>query len=259
MAGIIINMSKVKQVLRLHAQGISNRKIAGDLGLYKGTVNTYVRKIKEQESSIEELLALDEPVLESKLFAGNPAYKQDRFEEFKGMISYREEELKKPHVTRHLLWEEYRESHPDGYGYSQFCFHLGQIIKARKPGSILQHHAGEKLFVDFAGDAVSYINRESGEVIQTQVFVACLPYYRCNSREIALGMFIAAFRIIFFGGDKLIVVIKYIVLLFRRQLSCLHQQFNHQPVHWQVDIEIVFDIGFGNDGFFFRYQLFLHS
>lgn len=176
MAGIIINMSKVKQVLRLHAQGISNRKIAGDSGLYKGTVNTYVRKIKEQESGIEELSALDEPVLESKLFAGNPAYKQDRFEEFKGMISYWEEELKKPHVTRYLLWEEYRESHPDGYGYSQFCFHLGQIIKARKPGSILQHHAGEKLFVDFAGDTVSYINRESGEVIQTQVFVACLPY-----------------------------------------------------------------------------------
>lgn len=176
MAGIIINMSKVKQVLRLHAQGVSNRKTAGDLGLYKGTVNTYVRKIKEHESGIEELLAPDEPVLESKLFVGNPAYKQDRFEEFKGMISYREEELKKPHVTRYLLWEEYRESHPDGYGYSQFCFHLGQIIKARKPGSILQHHAGEKLFVDFAGDTVSYINRESGEVMQTQVFVACLPY-----------------------------------------------------------------------------------
>jgi len=176
MAGIIINMSKVKQVLRLHAQGLSNRKIAGDLGLYKGIVNSYVRKIKEDEYRIEELLALEEPVLESKLFAGNPAYKQDRFEEFKGMISYWEEELKKPHVTRYLLWEEYRESHPDGYGYSQFCFHLGQIIKARKPGSILQHHAGEKLFVDFAGDTVSYINRESGEVIQTQVFVACLPY-----------------------------------------------------------------------------------
>lgn len=57
MAGIIINMSKIKQVLRLHAQGISNRKIAGDLGLYKGTVNTYVRKIKEHEYNIEELLA----------------------------------------------------------------------------------------------------------------------------------------------------------------------------------------------------------
>jgi len=95
MAGIIINMSKVKQVLRLHAQGLSNRKIAGDLGLYKGIVNSYVRKIKEDEYRIEELLALEEPVLESKLFAGNPAYKQDRFEEFKGMISYREEELKK--------------------------------------------------------------------------------------------------------------------------------------------------------------------
>ena len=176
MAGIIINMSKVKQVLRLHVQGVSNRKIARDLGLYKGTVNTYVRKIKEHEYSIEELLALDEPVLESKLFAGNPAYKQDRFEEFKGMIPYWEKELKNPHVTRYLLWEEYRKSHPDGYGYSRFCFHLGQILHARKPGSILQHNPGEKLFVDFAGDTFPYIDPESGEVIQTQVFVACLPY-----------------------------------------------------------------------------------
>jgi DNA-binding NarL/FixJ family response regulator len=47
MAGKIINMSKVKQVLRLHTQGVSNRRIALDLGLYKGTVNSYIRKIKD--------------------------------------------------------------------------------------------------------------------------------------------------------------------------------------------------------------------
>ena len=63
-------MSKVKQVLRMHAQGISNRRIAGELGLYKGTVNNYVNKVKDHGYDIEELLALDDPVLESKLFAG---------------------------------------------------------------------------------------------------------------------------------------------------------------------------------------------
>lgn len=123
-------MSKVKQVLRLHTQGVSNRRIALDLGLYKGTVNSYIRKIKDHGYDIAELLELDDPVLESKLFAGNPAYKDRRFEEFKGKIPYFEKELERPHVTRYLLWEEYRQDNPEGYGYSQFCFHLGQILSA---------------------------------------------------------------------------------------------------------------------------------
>jgi transposase len=169
-------MSKIKQVLMLYAQGSSNRKIGRDLDMYKGTVNRYVQKIKDHEYSIEELLKLDEPVLESRLFAGNPAYKQDRFEEFKVLIPHIEKELKRPHVTRYLLWKEYRESHPDGYGYSQFCFHLDQIINARKPGSIIHYNPGEKLLVDFAGDTVSYVDQLTGEVIETQVFVACLPF-----------------------------------------------------------------------------------
>lgn len=169
-------MSKVKQVLRLHAQGVSNRKIAAGLGIYKGTVNSYVQKIINHEYSIKELLALEGPELERLLFAGNPAYKQERFDEFKKKIPYFEKELKRPHVTRHLLWQEYRQDHPDGYGYSQFCYHLQQVINARKPSSLIQYNPGEKLLVDFAGDTVPYIDRETGEVIQVQVFVACLPY-----------------------------------------------------------------------------------
>ena len=53
-------------------------------------------------------------------------------------------------MTRHLVWQEYKEKYPDGYGYSRFCFNLEQLLKARKPGSILEHHPDEKLFVDFA-------------------------------------------------------------------------------------------------------------
>lgn len=176
MAGTITSMSKVKQVLRLHAQGVSNRKIATALGIYKGTVNSYIQKIKDLHYSIDELLALEDPGLERVLFAGNPAYKQERFDEFKKKIPYLEKELARPHVTRYLLWQEYRQDHPGGYGYSQFCYHLEQVSKARAPGSIIYYAPAEKLLVDFAGDTVSYIDRDTGEIIQAQVFVACLPY-----------------------------------------------------------------------------------
>ncbi len=130
MAGTITSMSKVKQALRLHAQGVSNRKIAGGLGIYKGTVNNYIQKIKNHRYSIVELLTLEDPELEHVLFAGNPAYKQERFDEFKKKIPHFEKELTRPHVTRHLLWQEYRQDHPGGYGYSQFCYHLGQMSKS---------------------------------------------------------------------------------------------------------------------------------
>ena len=47
---------------------------------------------------------------------------------------------------------------------------------ARKPSMVLQHKAGEKLFIDFAGKTLSYTHRDTGEVVSCQVFVACLPY-----------------------------------------------------------------------------------
>jgi transposase len=75
-----------------------------------------------------------------------------------------------------LLWEEYRQDYPQGYGHSQFSFHLTQQLIARKPSMVLQHIAGEKLFIDFAGSKLFYIDPQTGQVIYCQVFVACLPY-----------------------------------------------------------------------------------
>lgn len=205
-------MSTIKQVLQLHESGFSNRRIAKELGLYKGTVNGYVRKIKAHGFSVSSLLSLDDPVLEQKLSAGNPAYKEARFELFKSKLSYFEQELGRAHVTRHTLWGEYKKEQPDGYSYSQFCFHLSQQQLARHPSAVLEHRAGESLFVDFAGDTLSYVDRETGEVIRVQVFIACLPYsdytfvmaVRSQTTEDFLYALSCALR--YFGGSPKILV-----------------------------------------------------
>lgn len=80
------------------------------------------------------------------------------------------------HVTRKLLWEEYRGAHPGGYGYSQFCYHLSQMSVARKGSAVFQHDPAHRLQVDFVGDTPGYIDRDSGEVIKVQVLIAVLPY-----------------------------------------------------------------------------------
>lgn len=75
-----------------------------------------------------------------------------------------------------ILWEEYKESNPNGYSFSQFCYHLHQHQKASKPTAVLHHEPSDKLFIDFAGKQLSYVDIQTGEIIKCQVFVACLPY-----------------------------------------------------------------------------------
>jgi transposase len=83
-------------------------------------------------------------------------------------------ELKKHNVTLRLLWEEYREAHPDGYSYSQYCELYRQYVKKLDPPMRQKHKAGEKMFVDYAGDTIPITDPETGEVWPAQIFMAVL-------------------------------------------------------------------------------------
>lgn len=176
MAGKTKPMSQIKQLLRLYKQGNSIKSIARNLGISKNTVKSYLLKLSSGKLPIGELLALEDPVLEGKFHAGNPAYKDPRFEHLSANLNYFIAELKRVGVTKKLLWEEYIASYQRGYAYSQFCFHLRQQLIARKPGMRLNHLAADKLFIDFAGKPLHYIDRLTGELIPCQVFVATLPF-----------------------------------------------------------------------------------
>ena len=122
----------------------------------------------------------DHGVLEHRLKGGNPAYTDSRFEVFKELLPYLQEEMRRKHVTLKLLWEEYVEEHPDDhYSLTQFRFHYSQNTEAKKesPSTVLadMRTGGEKLFLDFTGDTMGYIDLETGEMVQCQAFVATLP------------------------------------------------------------------------------------
>ena len=176
MAGKPKRMSQIKQLLRLHKEGYGIKYIARNLSISKNTVKSYLRKFSSSKMSIDSLLSMEEPVLEKFFHPGNPAYKDNRYEELKAHLPYYAKELKRTGVTKKLLWEEYRQTHPTGYSLSQFSFHLQQYLINKKPGMKLQHNPGEKLYVDFAGKKLSYIDKSTGEIIECEVFVACLPY-----------------------------------------------------------------------------------
>ena len=179
MAAKTTDMTTIKQVLILHQQGVSNREIARRLSLSKNTVNRYMLLAENDELSLQELLALDEPILDFRFNGGSPAYTDERFRDLMERLPYFERELSRKHVTARLLWEEYRREKPNGYSLTQFRYHLSQHRIARKdgPSTLLKdrHEGGDKLYIDFAGDRLEYVNRETGEVVKVQLFVAVLP------------------------------------------------------------------------------------
>jgi transposase len=177
MAGKIKPMSQVKQLLLLYKDGRRRKEIARSLKISKNTVKAYLAKLQSLNLNIDDLLALEDPVLEAKFHAGNPAYKDNvRYESLKTDLDFYKRELNKTGVTRKLLWEEYRLANANGYSYTQFCFHMSQQEIASRRSMVMNHKPGEKLFIDFAGKKMSYVDKVTGEIVQCPVFVACLPY-----------------------------------------------------------------------------------
>lgn len=176
MAGKVTIMSKIKQLLLMHQQGASNRSIASRLGLDKGTVNSYVNKVRSNAFDITQLLSLDSPLLESYFISGSPAYCSKRYSVLRELLPYFADELKVKHVTRRLLWEEYKSSNPDGYRYTQFCHHLQQYLMSKKGSVILDHLPCGELYVDFAGESLHYIDPSTNTKRNVKVFIGCMPY-----------------------------------------------------------------------------------
>ncbi len=113
---------------------------------------------------------------ESNIQYTTMAGKTKEMSQIKPLLPYLQEEMKRKHVTFKLLWEEYVQEHPDDhYSLTQFRFHYNQNTEAKKesPSTILADmcSGGEKLFLDFTGDTMGYIDMETGEMVQCQTFV----------------------------------------------------------------------------------------
>lgn len=182
MAGTTKDMSLIKQVLLLKQQGMSNRGISRELKrINKETVNTYVRLVETNGWQIDDLLEIEDPVLDRMFHAGSPAYTDPRMKDFLEELPEYRDLLLDPnnHVTRKTVYMMYRKRHPDGYGQSQFYYHLKQNLVAQKDMVAVMaatYVPGQKLMVDFAGDRLSYVDQDTGETVKAEVFVACMPY-----------------------------------------------------------------------------------
>ncbi len=168
-----LSMRRIRELLRLkYENGLPGRTIATSLGLSKGAVNDYLQRAKAAGLSWPLPAELTDTTLERLLFpgppeAGTPVRAEPNW-------AYVDAELRRKGVTRSLLWQEYRADHPEGFGYAWFCNRYDAWKRRVSPTMRQRHGAGEKVFVDYAGDTLDLIDPTTGAVAAMRLFVAAM-------------------------------------------------------------------------------------
>ena len=204
-------MRHIRRIIGLHVtSGLSVRLISRALNLPHSTVADYIRRYGVGNLDLAGIADMSDAQVYAALFP----------EKAKGRLSGQplpdfaliHRELRRKHVTRQLLWEEYRAQHPEGYGYTQFCELYRQWSRKITVSMRQVHRAGEKLFVDYSGLTMEVIDPGTGEVGRAEILVACLgasgyTYAEASmsqKKENFLASHVRAFE--FFGGVPEVIV-----------------------------------------------------
>jgi transposase len=207
-----VSMHKIKEVIRLKAAGLPLRTIARATRLSLGAVAKYGKAAEQAGLSWPLSADLSDEALHRLLVGSDqPAAVSGRY--VAPDCAAIHQELKRKGVTLQLLWHEYRAEHGQaGYAYSQFCTLYRAFKQSLKRSMRQTHHAGEKLFVDYAGQTVPITDRTTGEIRAAQIFVAVLGASNYTFAEATwsqqlpdwLGSHVRALD--FFGGVPAVVV-----------------------------------------------------
>jgi transposase len=177
-------MTKYREILRLHSQGISSRSISESLKCSRNTI----RKVLERAE--KERMVWPLPDSESDWILGQKLFGKRISSEKRKMpdLEHLHREMAHRGVTLSLLWNEYCENcRMEGSRplmYTQFCYHYREYAAKNKATLHINHKPGDRMEVDWAGDTASIQDNISGKPIPVYVFVAVLP---CSGYAYAEG------------------------------------------------------------------------
>jgi transposase len=205
-------MRKIRDVLRLRLEaGLSYRQISASTKISIGAIQKLVCKAKELELDWPLPSELNDGELAKMFYPGADTTTSSRHQIPDWSLVH--QELKGKGMTKQLLWEEYTQQYPNRcYSYSQYCDRYRHWCKQQKRSMRQHHKAGEKLFVDYAGQTVPVVNPDTGEVRGAQVFVAVLGASNYTFAEATesqtlpdwLNSHVRAFE--YFGGTTELVI-----------------------------------------------------
>lgn len=171
-----ITMQKLRQVLRFYSQGKGTKTISSIVGISRNTVKKYLQIFHTLHMDFEDVVGLEDSRL-GELFSltPKPVVHDPRYTVLESLLPSYCKRLRHKGMSRRKLYKEYITEHPDGYSLASFDRFIQRHIGMSNPVMHLEHKAGDKLFIDFAGDKLSIVDADSGEILPVEVFVAIFP------------------------------------------------------------------------------------
>jgi len=174
MANKTTDMSKVRKTIVLYHQGRDKSFISRYLQLSRTTVQKYINLFKLLNLDIDLVSQKSDAELEQLFSTNNQPKLSPKLQAVYDFFPYMEKELKRTGVTKQLMWEEYLSQNSDGLRSSQFMDRYMKWSKKVNPVMHMEHKAGDKLFIDYAGKKLSVVDKDTGEINEVEFFVAIL-------------------------------------------------------------------------------------
>lgn len=176
MANKTVSMLRIRKLIQLLDNGLSQRQISAELKMGRNIVSNYVRQIQECGQSIQSIQEQDDESLASLFSHSSPKPSPDeRFQKLEKYFPDWVEELKKTGMTKLQLWKEYMAKYPDGYGYTQFKEHLNFYIKNHSYSYHNKHLPAKEMYVDFAGSPLYTTDKRTNQKQSYPVLICTLP------------------------------------------------------------------------------------
>jgi transposase len=168
-----ISMQKLRQVIRLYGQGKGTKSINSMLGVSRNTIKKYLQIFHSSGISHEKFFSMSDSELSSMFHVNKSPSATQRQLDLEAMLPGLCKQLKRKGVTREQLHKQYLEKYPDGYGRSRFNNFIYLYLGQSHPVMHINHKAGEKMYIDFAGEKLYLFDFEDNR-IGVEVFVAIL-------------------------------------------------------------------------------------
>ena len=239
-----ITMKKTREIIRLLESGARIRAVARAVNKSRTPVENIQKIMQEKSLTYEQVSTMDDKSLKQIIYPEKDA-ETGRKAHFKKLIPEINKKLQEKHETLQHVWEGYKINYPEGYQYSHFCYHLSRWRKNTDIPMALEHKYGDMMFVDWAGDKLTYFDLLQNKEIEVDPFVAILPasqytYAECRhsqKKEDWIPSNENAIR--FFGGSTAGIVpdcTKTAVKIPHRYESEINPQYEQFAAHYNTAI-----------------------
>lgn len=177
MANRTIEMYKIRQIIRLSQDGKGSKYISASVGISRNTVKKYLALLRGSGYDVTQLFAMSDDKLLSLLGVAqrpqwSPSQRSKALEPL--LADYAHQLRKNRGVTKWMLYEQYKQLHPNGYKSSRFMDYLNIYMGKIRPSLRVVHKAGDKMYIDFTGKKLYVTDPNTGVITAVEVFVAIL-------------------------------------------------------------------------------------